>query len=331
MKYIITGGSGFIGTHFSEKLGNRISLNIDIEKPKTFNSNYQNINILDMHSLINIDITSPEKSTLIHLAAVHFDFQKGYYQTNVEGTRNILDFIEKNKIKNFVFFSSVAIYGNSENGKNENSEKKPINDYGKSKLQAENLIRQWHSENSFCRVIIVRPAVVFGEYNFGNVFNLIKQINSKIYAVVGDGKNIKSIAYSKNLVDSVLFALENINDNYYEYNYCDYPQLNTTDISKKISKKLNYTNPLKIPLLLTKLISFPIDILEKLFASDLKFNSQRIKKFTESTYFMSDKIRQAGFLPRFSLDQCFDRTINWIKENDVDKMRQDWYNKAKKL
>ena len=56
-------------------------------------------------------------------------------------------------------------------------------------------------KNQRLQVIIVRPAVVFGEYNFGNVYNLIKQIKSGVFALIGDGKNIKSIAYADNLVD----------------------------------------------------------------------------------------------------------------------------------
>ena len=60
------------------------------------------------------------------------------------------------------------------------------------------------------QTIIVRPAVVFGEYNFGNVYNLIMQIKSGLFFVIGNGKNIKSIAYAGNLVDSVLFSLKNL-------------------------------------------------------------------------------------------------------------------------
>ena len=330
MKYILTGGSGFIGTHFTNNLQKDIYYNIDIDDPKVKN-NHLKLDINDRKSLLNIKLDNDNNFALIHLAAVHFDFQKGYYETNVNGTKNILEFIEKNEIKTFVFFSSVAVYGNSENGKNEKSEKKPTNDYGKSKWQAEEIIRQWHKNNKYCKIIIVRPAVVFGEYNFGNVYNLITQIKSKMYAIIGSGKNIKSIAYAKNLVDSVMFALKNVNTNYFEFNYCDYPQLTTLELSNIISENLNYKKPLRIPLIVTKLISLPIDILEKILKRDLKFNSERIKKFTKFTYFASDKIRDLGFKPNYNMRESIKNTLNWIYSNDTNKLRKDWYSKAKKL
>jgi len=330
MKYILTGGSGFIGSHFTESLEKDIYCNIDVNNPKTEN-NHIKLNINDKSSLLNIKLDVDNDFTLIHLAAVHFDFQKSFYQTNVDGTKNILDFIEKNKIKTFVFFSSVAVYGNSNSGKNEESEKKPINDYGKSKWQAEELIRKWHAKNQHCKVIIVRPAVVFGEYNFGNVFNLITQIKSKVYAIIGNGKNIKSVAYAKNLVDSVRFALSNVTQNYFEYNYCDYPQFTTLELSNAISEKLNYNRPVRVPLFLTKFISLPIDIFESVLKIDLKFNSTRIKKFTESTYFTSDKIRDLGFKPVYDMQESIKNTLNWIDSNEISILREEWYTKAKKL
>ena len=329
MKYIFTGASGFIGTHFTEYLKENIYLNIDIENP-IIKNNHLNINILDRKSLLNIKINEDDY-TLIHLAAVHFDFQKKFYETNVEGTKNVLEFVSKNKIKNFVFFSSVAVYGNSENGKDENSIKVPINDYGKSKWEAENKIREWHKSNLFCRVIIVRPAVVFGEYNFGNVFNLIRQIKSRFYAIVGNGENIKSVAYVKNLLGSVIYCLKTVNENYFEYNYCDYPQYTTSKLSLEISGKLGYRKSIKIPLILTKFLSLPIDFLEKIFKKDLKFNSMRITKFTESTYFVSNRIRDIGYRPQYSNEEALFKTLSWINKNDVIKLRNEWYSKARKL
>ena len=140
MKYILIGGSGFIGQHFTKILKNDIIANLDIDSGIN-NSNFTYCNILKKNDLDNITISSEEEVTLIHLAAVHFDFQKKFFKTNVDGTRNILNFITKHQnIKKFVFFSSVATYGNSRFGKNESSDQIPVNDYGKSKLEAEKLI-----------------------------------------------------------------------------------------------------------------------------------------------------------------------------------------------
>ena len=150
-----------------------------------------------------------------------------------------------------IFFSSVAVYGDSNFGKDEDSIKDANNDYGKSKLEAEKIILKWFNNNRELRdfkLIIVRPAVVFGEQNFGNVFNLIQQIKSSFFFNIGNGKNIKSIAYVRNLVDSVFFAQNNIKTNFFVYNYSDYPQLNILSLTKLISELTGKVKPLNIPL-----------------------------------------------------------------------------------
>ncbi|MDC0080527.1 NAD(P)-dependent oxidoreductase [Flavobacteriaceae bacterium] len=331
MKYILIGGSGFIGNHFFKKINDDIIQNLDIDEGIN-QVNFTKCNILNPNDLNKIDLSNYDNITVIHLAAVHFDFQKYFYETNVEGTKNVLNFISSNvQIKKYVFFSSVATYGNSKYGKDENSIQLPNNDYGKSKLEAENLIKLWHKKNQRLQVIIVRPAVVFGEYNFGNVYNLIKQIKSGVFALIGDGKNIKSIAYAGNLVDSVLFCLKNIDAKQFIYNYCDYPQQNIKSQSIIISKLMNKVKPIKIPLWFTKIFTFPVDLIEKLIGKDLKINSMRVRKFTTSTFFMSDKIRKYGFIQSVSITKSYRSTVNWISKKEIPELRKKWYDKASKL
>lgn len=330
MKYILIGGSGFIGQHFFKILGKKIVLNLDIDSGVN-NIKYQNCNILNYSELDSINLSKWSELTLIHLAAVHFDFQTNFYETNVIGTANVLKFISNNyNIKKYVFFSSVSTYGDSELGKNENSLQTPNNDYGKSKLEAEKLIKDWQCFNQSIQTIIIRPAVVFGEFNFGNVFNLIQQVRSKKFAVIGSGQNIKSIAYAGNIVDSVLFCLEYISEPLFIYNYCDYPQKNISEQSYLISNLLGYKKPLKVPFWITKFITIPIDILEKLIKIDLKINSMRVKKFTTPTHFTADKIRDKGFKQKISIEKAFLKTNEWIGSVNIVSLRKIWLNKASK-
>lgn len=331
MKYILIGGSGFIGQHFKRKIKTPDLINIDIDSGVN-ESEFIYCDITNYSQLESLKLSQYEDITIILLAAVHFDFQKNYFKTNVDGTNNVLKYMSLNSnVKKFVFFSSVATYGESFLGKCENSDQEPINDYGKSKLIAEKNIIDWHELNKNIQTIIVRPAVVFGEYNFGNVFNLVMQIQSGYFAVIGDGMNIKSIAYAGNLVDSVLFSLKNVKKSFFVYNYSDYPQKNIYEQSKTLSKLLGNKGFFKIPLFITKLITIPIDFLERLINKDLKINSMRVKKFTVTTNFHSDLIREIGFKQNVSIEQAYIDTIAWIKDNDVKSLREKWYNKAKKL
>ena len=153
MKYILIGGSGFIGQHFKKALGRDIIINLDLNEGIN-QSKYTYCDILDGIKLEK-NIDDYDSITVIHLAAVHFDFQKKYYKTNVDGTNNVLKFISSfPNIRKYVFFSSVATYGDSIDGKKENSNQRPYNDYGKSKLKAEKIIFEWHKNNSNIQTIL---------------------------------------------------------------------------------------------------------------------------------------------------------------------------------
>ena len=334
MKYILTGGSGFIGQEFSRVLSKKIIYNFDLY-PSKIENNFREVSILDKQNLNSHTLKTDDNVTLIHLAAVHFDFQKNYYETNIDGTKNVIDYIEKNKqIKTLIFFSSVAVYGDSNFGKDEDSIKDANNDYGKSKLEAEKIILKWFNNNRELRdfkLIIVRPAVVFGEQNFGNVFNLIQQIKSSFFFNIGNGKNIKSIAYVRNLVDSVFFAQNNIKTNFFVYNYSDYPQLNILSLTKLISELTGKVKPLNIPLFCILPFTLIIDILEILLKKDLKFNTNRIKKFTSYSYFKSDKIRDLGFKQKYNLKSSLSNTIDWINSVNIIELRKQWYDRVSKL
>lgn len=332
MKYVLIGGSGFIGQHFIKALGDKMAINLDIDSGVN-DTPFDYCNILDEENLKEVDLSKWAELTIIHLAAVHFDFQTKYFETNVKGTRNVIDFLSKHgNIKKYVYFSSVATYGDSINGKDEHALQEPYNDYGKSKLEAEKLILEWHKKFNHIQTVIVRPAVVFGEFNFGNVFNLIQQLRSGFFAIIGSGENIKSIAYAPNLVKSVLFTLTNVNEPLFIYNYSDYPQLKISEQCDNILRALEKKSPpIKIPLILTKLITKPIDLLEKLTGRDLKVNSMRVKKFTVPTFFNSDLIREKGYVQQYSIEEALSLTIKWIETTDTKKLRDKWIKKASKL
>ena len=127
---------------------------------------------------------------MINLAAVHRDDvreKSAYRKTNVEGAENVANICREKGIKKIIFTSTVAVYGYADPGTDEGGRINPFNEYGRTKFDAEEIFRNWQHEpgNS---LIIVRPTVIFGEGNRGNVFNLINQIASGKFIMVGKGK-----------------------------------------------------------------------------------------------------------------------------------------------
>lgn len=158
----------------------------------------------------------------------------------MEGTKNVLKAIDKAGIKNLIFTSSVAIYGLNKNNPNETHSSDPFNHYGKSKWEAELAIKKWYDNDPLSKsVTIIRPTVIFGERNRGNVFNLLKQIYSGKFLMVGNGNNKKSMAYVGNVTALIKHLIEKSEVGYQVFNYADKPDFSMTELVSVIEDKMN--------------------------------------------------------------------------------------------
>jgi nucleoside-diphosphate-sugar epimerase len=320
--HVIIGGSGFIARHLRKKLQGNVLI-LDKNKPSKLTDNESYIHI-DIKRNFSIPDKYEFRSTTVlhHLAAVHFDFQEEFYSTNVQGTLNVMNAFSF--ISRWVFYSSVATYGDNVQIRDESSIQLPKNDYGKSKLLMEEAILE-NIKNGIIRgrTIIVRPGVVYGEWNFGNVFNLM-WLSSRFIPIGLSSNAIKSMAYVKNLVSSTLFALEKAEDGIpLVYNYVDYDQLGTKDLLRLIGKAKG-SKPLYIPFRFVLGVSHLLNLPFKLVGKDFLASPMRVKKFAQPTHFKADKIRELGFTQPVKPAEAVKRTINWIGSNDVKALREDW-------
>jgi Nucleoside-diphosphate-sugar epimerases len=211
MKIILIGGSGFVGTRLIDNLlhvaGMEI-LNIDKKNSEKYPALTRIADVQDSEAIVQ---HSKGGDVVILLAAEHRDDispSSYYYDVNVGGMRNTLKAMEINGIKRIVFTSSVAIYGLNKQNPNEFTASDPFNHYGKSKWLAEEVLREWYRNHPDWNVNVLRPTVIFGEGNRGNVYNLLKQIASGRFMMIGNGNNKKSMSYIGNIVAFILFLIE---------------------------------------------------------------------------------------------------------------------------
>ena len=309
-RILIIGGSGFVGTYLIDQLSSYDVLNFDKNK-SPFYQKLTNIgNILDK-SLLSKSFKNVK--TVILLAAEHRDDVKPvslYYDVNVNGTRNVLQLMKENNICNLIFTSSVAVYGLNKNNPDEEHPLEPFNHYGKSKLLAENEIKKWYNDDKSNKcVTIIRPTVIFGERNRGNVYNLLRQICIGNFIMVGNGNNKKSMAYIKNIVAFIIFVVNNKKKGLNIYNYADKPDLNMNELVKLIQTKMNLSNSnFKIPFVIGILFGYLIDFFAFIFRKKTRISSVRIRKFCASTQFNSSKIDQFFKRP-YSLEHGINSTI----------------------
>ncbi len=115
---------------------------------------------------------------------------------------------------------------------NENSAAQPFNPYGQTKWEAEGVFRNWQEKDPARRLVIVRPTVVFGPENRGNVYSLIAQLASGLFVMVGDGKNRKSMAFVENVAAFIAHVADcgPGSSGVSVYNYCDKPDFNMNEL-----------------------------------------------------------------------------------------------------
>lgn len=324
-KYYITGGAGFIGRHLNRLLGEENVVNIDLRTHQVV----RNQIVSDIRDKKNIENTIGDSNIIVHLAASHYDFEKDYNTTNVVATKHLLEVASQKEINRFIFFSSVAVYGSNPNPADENSELNPDNDYGRSKLEAERIIQEWAFEKEERQVIIIRPAVVFGAYNFGNLFNLTRNIDRGLNVHIGNRPVIKSVAYVENLVDATKYLIDRFEGKFEIYNYVDEPQLSNIEISENIGAVLGKNKSLKIPYGIALTLGYFFDLVGILAKKELLISERRVKKFCTPTHFVADKIRENGFESRFTTKEALTLTTEWF-----DKNREVWkieHERLKKL
>lgn len=305
MKVLVIGGSGFIGTRLIELLLNDNKndvLNFDKEN----SVNFPEITILgDVRDLDAITEACVGVDVIYNLAAEHADNVTPlslYEDVNVGGALNVVKAAQANGVKHIVFTSTVAIYGLNRGTPDENLDPEPFNEYGRTKLEAEKVLNEWHVNTEYSTLVIVRPAVVFGENNRGNVYNLINQIVSGRFIMIGNGKNCKSMGYVGNVAAFLKQQLLS-SSGYFVYNYADKPDLSSQRIVEIVREEMDIKgSSIKLPYSVGLLGGFTLDLLSKITGKKFPVSAVRVQKFCADTTINSSAAMNSGFTPPYSLE-----------------------------
>ena len=313
MKITLIGASGFVGTRLIDLLKDDYQIsNIDIQ-PSHF---FPDLTITgDVREFSSINSLLTDTDIVVLLAAQHRDDVTPtslYYDTNLEGMKNVLKAMECNGVKRILFFSSVAIYGLNKDNPNEETPADPFNHYGKSKWQAEQVLQEWYKDHQDWNINIIRPTVIFGERNRGNVYNLLHQLSTGRFLRVGKGTNVKSMAYVGNVVAFVKYMILNINQGYNVFNYIDKPDFNMNQLTELVCAKLSKKIPsVKVPYWIGMTGGYFFDLIAFITRKKLEVSSVRVKKFCATTQFDSAKAHNTGFVAPYTLEEGLTRTLEF--------------------
>ena len=222
MKFIVTGGAGFIGNNIVRQLlkQNHTPIVIDnlyrgkIERISSLDVEFHKIDIRDFDQLRNILKNS---DGIFHEAALtdvqeSFTKQQQYIDVNVKGTENVFRIAKEFDLK-VVYASSSSVYGNpKKNPINENSERNPINPYGKTKLDDEFLAEKYSKDN--VSIIGLRYFNVYGKDQTGSyagvITKFLNRLNEKKSPIIfGTGSQIRDFIFVEDVAIANIVAMQN--------------------------------------------------------------------------------------------------------------------------
>jgi GlcNAc-P-P-Und epimerase len=306
MKIAITGGEGFIGHRLIPLLKQAGHDCVIIDK--------QNTNPVDVRDKEGLISALKGCEAIYHLAAEHNDNVTPislYYDVNVTGMHNLLAAADAHGIRRIIFTSSFAIYGLEPGERLETDPAKPFNDYGRSKWQAEEILQAWAAKTPQAQISIVRPVVVFGEGNRGNVYNLMTQIARGTFVMVGNGKNRKSLAYVGNVASFLHYILPQA-DHVRIFNYADKPDWNMNSLMRFLYGVFGKKAPgFSIPYGLGLLGGQIFDLLACFSTRKFPISAVRVRKFCTDSRASNAMALATGFVPGYDMKTELEQMVRY--------------------
>ena len=329
MNYIIFGGSGFIGTHLIHMLkaecikdGDHI-YDLDIVMPgeegvvpgiveKIDGVEYIR---LDVRTPFDFDFTPTSADIIFNLAAVHRTpghEDNEYFETNIRGAENVVAFAEKYGIKKILFTSSIAPYGASEELKEETTLPTPNTPYGISKLVAEKIHIGWCEKESDRELTIVRPGIVYGKGEHGNMTRLYKGIKGHYYIYAGRKDTIKACIYVKELVQFIKYRMIDNSFPGYDIINCTFEPAYTIEQIVEAIKASTDLKGRKVPMVPSWMLMTAATILAPV-AAKKGIHPARVKKLMVSTNISGKKLAGTDYMFHYTLEESF---ADWFKDCD---------------
>jgi UDP-glucose 4-epimerase len=324
---LITGASGFIGSCLVEKAIEKGYQTFAVIRKNSNKQYLQNpaVNFVefDFNNAPSLDKALQDFKAqfgkidyIIHAAGVTKSINKqDFYNGNYHSTKNLVEALERNGVlpDKFVLVSSLAAFGCGETDEpiTKHQAQKPLTEYGKSKMQAENYLR---SKSNF-PFVIVNPTAVYGPRD-KDFFFLLKSISQGIEMYINNTKQKLSFVYVQDLVDAIYIAMESpaFNENFI---VSDLENYTSKEFNNLVKKHLNAkTLTLVIPAPIAYFFAIITEGIGRITKKTPLLNRERLKEFKAKNWSVdATEIHQLGYKPNYKLDKGLQNAISWYKEN----------------
>ncbi len=324
-KVLVTGASGFAGSHLTERLiseGQDVRILVrpgaDVDRPDLRGAEVVRGDVTDEDSVRKAVAGA---DTVYHIAAL---FRKAkfpesaYWATNYDGTMNLVRASMDAGVRRFVHCSTVGVLGHIDRPPaNENAPYGPGDVYQCSKCEAEQAILRYHSEQGF-PVSVVRPAGIYGP---GDIrwLKLFKSIARRRFAMIGSGRTLIHWVYVSDLVDAFRLAAESPNALGQVYIAAGERYVSLNELAVTIAAGLGVPAPkLHIPFKPVYAASAVCEDICRRFGIEPPLFRRRVEFFVKDRAFDITKAkRELGYAPKVDLAEGVSRTIAWYREQGL--------------
>lgn len=316
-KIIVTGGTSFIGSHLIRRLLER-EMDITVlvrdatRVPPDWDRRVEIVegDIRKKESLLKLPL---EGSIIFHLAG-ETKRKSLFFDVNTGGTRNLVDLAARAGTKHFIHLSSVGVFGYP--GKDlidEYVSCSPVDEYEKSKYEAERILAQYHEKYSI-PITILRPSIVFGEESKSESFlGWMRSIKNQTFRFIGS-KAHANYVYVGDVVEALISVSKEALPQKDVFIVSDTRELR--EFVRSAAKILGVEIPkYSIPRWLAFSVAGGLTPMTKVLGKRFPLTIGRVKGLTDGRMFSSEKIqRELGFRPRFGIEEGLKRTIRWYEE-----------------
>ena len=320
-KALVTGANGFIGSHLTEELVRRgweVTCLVRRLRGLGWIENLQ-VRLVrgDCREKPTLGPAVEGADYVFHLAGIIDALEwEEYYQANVVGTRNLLEACaERNPgLKKFIHVSSISAAGPSEKGRalTEDDPNRPVSAYGRSKLAAEEAVREFGQRLPF---VIIRPPNVIGPRQ-KELREAIRLVKKRIKPVVGTGEPQTSLCYVRDVVEALILAAERPEADGRTY-FLAYPRPYAwSEITDAIEGALGIRRILlKVPYRAQWLVAAASEAVARLTGRKAKLTRSNVLSARKYYWiYNGSRIkRELGFEPRTGLKEAIRETIDWYK------------------
>lgn len=325
---LVIGGTGFIGSHLVEKLwqdGYKVTILVRKNSDTKLSLNLNGVKFCqgDLFEQDSLDNALLKIDTVFCLVNVKptgktpEEYKRQLFLLHNKGTINLVEALKRNKVKRLIYLSSIAIIGYQEgiNTYDESVIPNPVDAYGKSKLDAENILNEY-SRKGEIDITILRPVSVFGERGLGVLRKIVYLTERGLVFVIGSGKNRQSIIYVGNLVNQILHAAKNhrsIGKTYIVSHQCPYT---VNDLIANVSKTMcRHPFVIHIPVTIIMIFIFLLNVLGNLFIGREIVDKESIIAIATERVFDSSKFfEELNYKEKCDLSSSIALTIKWYKE-----------------